>query len=453
MNIGVIGGGTMGLTIAYRLAQAGHSVTVLEAAPQLGGLATWFDYGDFVWDKYYHVILESDENVLGLFNELGIGDKMRWTNTKTGFLWNGKHLSMSNNWEFLTFPALSLVDKARLALGILYIQRVNDAGPLEKVKVGDWMKGIFGERVYRAIWEPLLESKYGVMKDEMPATIMWATIRRYYSTRSKGGGKETMGFVSGGFRTFYTRIVKAIESLGGEVRCGSPVVSIDDSNGEVLVHTAQSKHRFDRVISTLSTGLMKKIAPQLTGLFTDNHADPKFLGVLCLSLVLRRPLSPYYITNLIQRGFPFTGVIGVSSLTGPEEIGGNHFVMLPRYDVPDSPWFQKTGDEIASEFIGGLKSVYPDIEENIVRYYVHRERMVQAIWVDAPPETFEPRKTANNRIWCVNAELAGRDTLNNNAIVRVANQAARDFIDTLEQTEPEPKPQRSLNRVASTVSP
>ena len=37
---GVIGGGMLGLTLAHRLAQGGHEVTVLEGAPELGGLAS-----------------------------------------------------------------------------------------------------------------------------------------------------------------------------------------------------------------------------------------------------------------------------------------------------------------------------------------------------------------------------------------------------------------------------
>lgn len=37
---GIVGGGLLGLTLAHRLAQAGEKVTVFEAAPELGGLAS-----------------------------------------------------------------------------------------------------------------------------------------------------------------------------------------------------------------------------------------------------------------------------------------------------------------------------------------------------------------------------------------------------------------------------
>ena len=60
MRIGIIGGGLMGLALAQRLGASGHAVTVFERAQQVGGLATWHDFGRFIWDRFYHVILPSD---------------------------------------------------------------------------------------------------------------------------------------------------------------------------------------------------------------------------------------------------------------------------------------------------------------------------------------------------------------------------------------------------------
>jgi protoporphyrinogen oxidase len=427
MHIGVIGAGTMGLTLAYRLGAAGHRVTVLEAAPQMGGLATWFDYGDFVWDKYYHVICRQDSQLLALIDELALAPELRWTRTKTGFLWRGRLISMSNTWEFLTFPPLSLLDKIRLARGIIHCTRIKDATHLEKTKATDWLTAVFGKSVYEVVWEPLLESKYGAVKDMVPATIMWATITRYYATRSKGAGREQFGFLTRGFKTLYDALSRAIAERGGEIRCGVPVAAIDTTDpAAVIVKAGSETLRFDRLISTLPTALLRRVAPHLTDLFQQEAAPPRFLGVVCMALVLRKPLSPYYVTNLIQRGMPFTGIIEVSNLTGCQLLNGGYLTMLPRYDVPESPWFERDGEEIAREFLAALKPIWPDVEDNIVRHFVHRERRIQALWIDAPPPPVHaPRRTSDGRVWSVNAELAGRDTLNNNAIVRVANEAAQ----------------------------
>lgn len=430
MRIGIIGGGVMGLALGRRLALAGHETVVLESAPQVGGLATWHDYGPFTWDQYYHVICRQDADLLGLIRELGLEREMRWTETKTGFLWNGRLLSMSGRMEFLRFPALSLVDKVRLAAGIVRCQRIGDPAPLERAKASDWLRGVFGNRVYETIWEPLLKSKFGVLKDQIPATIMWATIKRYYEARGGGGGPERMGFLRGGLKTLFTALVRDIEDRGGRIRCSSPVISAHENGAGCVVETTEDRYEFDRVVGTVPSALLRKMAPGAEGLFAEApDGQPVFLGVVCMALVLKRRLSPFYITNLIQSGFPFTGIIEVSNLTGPEELEGHHLVMLPRYETPDSEWFAKTSGEIAETFLSSLEGVWPGLREHLVRYEVHRAKRVQAIWLETPPPAdFRPGSTPSGLIWNVNAELAGRDTLNNNAIVRTANRAAELFL-------------------------
>lgn len=429
MRVGIIGGGTMGLVLAWRLSKAGLPVTVIEAAPQLGGLATWFDYGDFTWDKFYHVIPRSDDHLLELFCQLRIDQQMRWRTTRTGFLWKNRLISMSNYVEFFKFPALSFPQKIRLATGLMKCQKMDDPGDLENIRAEEWLVKIFGRHVYEAMWEPLLASKYGALKGETPATIMWATIRRYCSTRSRGSGAELLGFLSGGLKTFYSAIEEQIVAADGKIITGAPVQAINTlPGGDVTVQTAGQLHRFDRVISTLPTELLKRMVREPDGLWDEEQARPRFLGVICMALVCKQPLGPYYVTNLIQKGLPFTGLIGVSNLTGTDGLNGHHMVMLPRYDVPDSEWFDKSDPDIAHEFLAGLRQVWPDIDRNVERWFVHRERRVQALWVTPPPASVTHRCNRQQTLWSINAEIAGRDTLNNNAIVRTANCAADVFL-------------------------
>ena len=108
--------------------------------------------------------------------------------------------------------------------------------------------------------------------------------------------------------------------------------------------------------------------------------------------------------------------------------------MLPRYDPPDSAWFEYGAERVTGEFINGLRPIWPDIDENLVRAYVNRERMVQAIWIDQPPDLRGPARNPQGTVWSVNAELTGRDTLNNNAIVKVADQAAAEILRSLQDS-------------------
>lgn len=71
-NIIVIGAGWSGLTCAYRIAKAGHRVTVLEAAPQIGGRARSVAFKDHIVDNGQHLCLGAYQHTLGLIAELGL---------------------------------------------------------------------------------------------------------------------------------------------------------------------------------------------------------------------------------------------------------------------------------------------------------------------------------------------------------------------------------------------
>src|SRR4029077_8868090 len=107
-HFGIVGGGLLGLTLALRLRSHGYRVTLLEAADHVGGLADAWQLGDVTWDRHYHVTLLSDMHLRGLLRELGLDEQMRWVQTRTGFLVDGRLHSLSNVWEFLRFPPLGM---------------------------------------------------------------------------------------------------------------------------------------------------------------------------------------------------------------------------------------------------------------------------------------------------------------------------------------------------------
>src|SRR5262245_2102322 len=209
---GIVGGGMLGMTLAHRLARAGRDVTLLEAAPELGGLASAWNLGGVVWDRHYHVTLLSDSVLRALLGELGLEQDMRWVQTRTGFFSGGRLHSMSNLLEFLRFPPLNLVDKLRLGATIAYAARISDWRRLEEIPVSDWLRRLSGRRTFEKIWLPLLRSKLGENYRRTSAAFMWATIQRLYAARRSGLKKEMFGYLPGG----YARILERFEEVLGE---------------------------------------------------------------------------------------------------------------------------------------------------------------------------------------------------------------------------------------------
>ena len=67
----IIGGGMLGMTLALRLVQQGHKVTIYESSDKAGGLTSAWRMDDIVWDRFYHVILMSDINTRKILKEIG----------------------------------------------------------------------------------------------------------------------------------------------------------------------------------------------------------------------------------------------------------------------------------------------------------------------------------------------------------------------------------------------
>jgi protoporphyrinogen oxidase len=157
----VIGGGMLGMTLAYRLAQRGHNVTLIEQSESLGGLAGAWSLGDVVWDRHYHVTLLSDSYTRALLRELGLEQEMEWVQTRTCFFTDDAFHSMSSSLEFLRFPPLRMIDKVRLGATIFYASRIKNWRRLENISVEDWLRRLSGDKTFEKIWRPLLRAKLG----------------------------------------------------------------------------------------------------------------------------------------------------------------------------------------------------------------------------------------------------------------------------------------------------
>ena len=72
-SIAIVGGGMMGICSALRLADAGkYRITLFEKAPALGGLSSYYCWNDVCWDRFYHVVLSTDAELIGFLQSLGL---------------------------------------------------------------------------------------------------------------------------------------------------------------------------------------------------------------------------------------------------------------------------------------------------------------------------------------------------------------------------------------------
>jgi len=438
-RIGIVGGGALGMTLALRMREQGHDVVVLESARAAGGLAASQQIAGYTWDRFYHVILQSDRDLLALLRELGI-DEPRWGVTRTGFYTDGVLYSLSTSLEFLAFPPLSLFDKMRLAATIVYASRVKDWRPLEKIPVSDWLRKLSGKRTFERIWLPLLKSKLGENYRIASAAFIWAIIARMYAARRSGLKREQFGYVNGGYATVLARLESYLDEKGIELRTASPVTAVRDSGSEAEVTFVDgTSEHFDRVILTLPANRIPALVPQLTRAERERLGRVVYQGVLCASLLTKKPLASYYVTNITDGWVPFTGVIEMTTLVDKKHFGGNSLVYLPRYLAQDDPFWKASDDEVRTTFLAALERMYPDFKrDDVIDFRIARARDVLAIsTLDYSATSLPAMRTSLANVFIVNSAQIESGTLNLNETVGLANRQAAALAPLLNSHEAE----------------
>ena len=423
----------MGMTLALRLAQKGYKVTILESSPKLGGLTGAVEMVGVVWDRFYHVILMSDLNTRNIIAEIGLENDLKWVETKTGFFSDGKLYSMSNIFEFLKFPPINLIDKFRLGLTIIAASLITDWKRMEGIPVEKWLVRWSGKKVFEKIWLPLLKAKLGDQYKETSASFIWTTIRRMYAARRTGLKKEMFGYVSGGYDRINSAFEQKLIKLGVKITLNAQLKKVaEDQSGKLVAGTTMAdEYEFDYVISTLPSDISVQIAPSLTKYEVERHTAIKYLGVICPSILLKRPISKYYVTNITDTWPPFTGIIEMTALVDPKELGNRSLVYLPKYVEPGNELFNKPEPEIKEYFLKPLFKMYPELSKNdVIHLTMASVRRVFALPTLHYSDKLPPVTTSLKGYYIINSAQIINGTLNVNETVQVAETKLEEILRT-----------------------
>ena len=432
-SIGIIGGGLMGLALARRLSLDGHRVTVIEQGSQPGGLATWHDFGDFVWDRFYHVILPSDRELIQFVRDLGLESELEWRRTYTGFFVDEDLHSISSNYEFLRFPLLSIFSKARLAWTMLYASRIDDWRRLESQTAEEWLMRVSGRETYEKLWQPLLLAKLGENYRRVSAVFIWAYIKRLFSARDSAASAEHLGHVKGGYRQIFNELVRLIESNRGHVECDRTVLEISAGAGNrVSVHCEDGAREFDGVVFTGPDSVLRKLVDPALLDVQGEAQELEYLGVVCVTIISERPLVPFYVVNIADDNVPFTGLIGMSNVLAPESVNGLHLTYLPKYILSTDPELRLDDEYFQREFLTGLRRIVPDLDAAGIRsVHVNRAFKVQPLQVLHYSSLVPRIETTHPGLYVLNTSQFVDGTLNNNEVIGAVNKFYEKYADRL----------------------
>lgn len=332
LRVAVIGGGIAGATAALDLARRGVGVVLLERGETLGGLVASFAIGGTPIERFYHHVFPHESHVLGLIDELGLGDRLSWYPSSVGIYANGRVWPFTSPVDLLRFRPLPLVDRLATGVGALRLGRVREWQPLDAVPAIDWLRSYTSPRAAEVVWSPLLRAKFGPAAGDVPAAWMWGRFRQRAGARR--GGAERLGYLRGGFVQVFDGVARELARLGADVRLGASAASIVVDGARVRGVTlagADSTEVHVEADAVVFAGPL----PALPPLLPVEVRDPRWstiggLGVQCVVLETRAPVTDVYWTNVCDPEVPFGGIIEHTNLL-PVADYGRHVVYLSRY--------------------------------------------------------------------------------------------------------------------------
>ncbi len=375
-----MGAGVMGLASAFDLLQDGHQVTIFETAPTPGGLAGSFDFGGVRVEKFYHFICGADRVYFRWLRRLGLHDRLRWRRTGMAMYYGGQLHPFGDPVSLLRFAPLSMAARIRYGLHMLSAQRRKDWKPLEDVPAREWLLRGEGEEPYRVIWEPLLRQKFGAETETISAAWIWSRVRRLGSSR-RGLFQEWLGFVEGGSEVLVDALVQGVKAQGGVIRCNTPLEAIHlDDDWVSGVRAGGEEYPADALLSTIPLPILVRIGQNLPQDYLRSALDLGNIGVRCIVLKSKSPVTPYFWVNVNDEGLPIVGLIEYTNLNPPDGFRGHNLIYSPHYVSSTDPEYHRPDDEVFEETLQAIEQIRPGFDRgSVIDYRVFRAPYAQPV--------------------------------------------------------------------------
>jgi 15-cis-phytoene desaturase len=380
MRVAIAGAGLAGLSCAKYLTDAGHTPLVLERRDVLGGkVAAWKDADGDWYETGLHIFFGAYPNILQLFKELGIEDRLQWK--EHAMIFNQPEIPGTySRFDFPNLPApingvvailrnndmLTWGEKISFAKGLIpaMLQGQKYVEEMDKYSWSEWMKiHNIPIRVEKEVFIAMSKALNFINPDEISATVILTALNRFL--QEKNGSK--MAFLDGSpTERLCEPLVDYITKRGGEVRLNAPLKEfLLDEEGTVKGFSIRGSDgaedeivTADAYVSAMPVDPLKTMlpAPWQQMEFFQKLEGLEGVPVINLHLWFDRKLTE--IDHLLFSRSPLLSVYADMSNTCRGYADPDRS-MLELVLAPAKDWISKSEREIVDATLAELEKLFP----------------------------------------------------------------------------------------------
>ncbi|NES24834.1 MAG: 15-cis-phytoene desaturase [Symploca sp. SIO3E6] len=396
MRVAIAGAGLAGLSCAKYLADAGHTPIVLESRDVLGGkVAAWKDEEGDWYETGLHIFFGAYPNMLQLFRELNIEDRLQWKQhtmifnqpsqpgTYSRFDFpnlpaplNGIVAILRNN-DMLTWP-----EKIRFGIGLIpaIIQGQKYVEEMDKYSFSEWLKRQkVPPRVETEVFIAMSKALNFINPDEISSTVILTALNRFL--QEKNGSK--MAFLDGSpTERLCQPLVDYIQARGGEVHLNAPVKEfLLNSDGTVrgfsirgIKGVEEKVLTADAYVSAMPVDPLKLMLPEPWEQLDFFKQLDGLAGVPVINVHLWFDRKLTDIDHLLFSRSPLLSVYADMSNTCKEYANPDKS-MLELVLAPAKDWVAKSEQEIVDATMTELEKLFPqhlkgDNPAQLLKYHI-----------------------------------------------------------------------------------
>lgn len=378
VKIGIIGGGFSGLGCAYylkELAKSGnHELTIFEHNDHVGGLASGFKEKNWEWpvDRVIHHWFMGEPYAVKIANEIGMGNKLIFRNTKSSCYYNGKIAELDSALSVLKFPFLTLPQRIRMGLVLALLRLDKNYLRYENETAFSFIQRTMGKKVFDMMWKPLFLGKFGKYAPDVNAAWFWSRVH----PRTK-----TLVYIEGGFQTYADRIAQVIKENNGTIFLNSSIKKVSKIGEKFEVMVGKKKHVFDVLVLAVPLQVAIKMF-EFPKNYISKQAKLKSIGAQYFVLELKEKFfkDGTYWLNVNDASFPFMMVAEHTNFVSSKHYGGHHLIWVGKYLDNDNPLWHLSDKEFLEKVIPYLKKINPSFDKSwIVKSFFTRFENAQPV--------------------------------------------------------------------------